>query len=202
MALNDKGIYFVDKNTPYDYEAQYYLNFQIYSALQSLEFLYSKPDTSMWKNKYQYYHYYTDHLMFSVGQIANRFIITSKDKGLKRDLKKSNRQNFRFSENKYPILSKKGARNTIEHIDERNQNTIRENQGVGGFCLIDTDTDPELVKRLQTKRATQPYTLDLINKELLIRNKNDDLVISLEDLKAELTTLQKSVDALFAIIVR
>ena len=99
-------------------------------------------------------------------------------------------------------MSKKGARNTIEHIDERNQNTIRENQGVGGFCLIDTDTDPELVKRLQTKRATQPYTLDLINKELLIHNRKDDLIIRLDALREELLSLQKSVNSLFAVVIQ
>lgn len=202
MPRTKDGIYLVDNNTPYDYEAQYYLEFHITSALQSLAFIESLPETTIWKNKYYYYHYYTDHLLFSVGQIANRFIISPKDKGIKHDRKLANQNNFQFSETNYPILSNKGARNAIEHIDERDIQTINENQGVGGFCLIDTDTDSELINQLLTKKATQPYTLDLINKELLIRNKKDDLVISLDALKSELTALLQSVKSLFAIVIK
>lgn len=201
MALIPGGIYCVDENTPYDYEANYYLDFQIFSALKSLDYLNSKCEESEWKNKCQYYHYYTDHLLYSIGQISNRFIIGKFDNSFTQNRKNANRRNFEFDEDKYPIISDKSARNMVEHIDERNQDIIKNRNGVGGFCLIDVDTNSELVDKLKNKKATQPYTLDLINKELLIRNKEDDLVISFDALRTELATLQKSVQALFAIVI-
>lgn len=201
MALIPGGIYCVDENTPYDYEANYYLDFQIFSALKSLDYLNSKCEESEWKNKCQYYHYYTDHLLYSIGQISNRFIIGKFDNSFTQNRKNANRRNFEFDEDKYPIISDKSARNMVEHIDERNQDIIKNHNGVGGFCLIDVDTNSELVDKLKNKKATQPYTLDLINKELLIRNKEDDLVISLDALRTELATLQKSVQALFAFVI-
>lgn len=201
MALIPGGIYCVDENTPYDYEANYYLDFQIFSALKSLDYLNSKCEESEWNNKCQYYHYYTDHLLYSIGQISNRFIIGKFDNSFTQNRKNANRRNFEFDEDKYPIISDKSARNMVEHIDERNQDIIKNRNGVGGFCLIDVDTNSELVDKLKNKKATQPYTLDLINKELLIRNKEDDLVISLDALRTELATLQKSVQALFAIVI-
>ncbi len=104
-----------------------------------------------------------------------------------------NRGNYQFSEANYPILSDKHARNTIEHIDEHNQVIISKKHGVGGFNVIDSETDMNLIQELKSSRDTHIYTLDLVNKELLIHRKDIDITISLESLHDELLQLQKSV---------
>ena len=191
MSLHPNGAYVDDGSQAYEIESAYYLDFQIQSALTSMKLFYTSIDESVWNSKYQYYHYHSDHLLFSMGQIANRFI-GKKDEGRKR----TNRENFRFSENDYPLLSNKAPRNAIEHIDERNVEIIKKKQGVGGFNAIDKDTPSELADTLRTKRDINPYVLDLVSGELLIRDGNNDLTIRLEELEKELLSLQQSVKTL------
>lgn len=199
MSMLAPGVYSDDEGKPYEVESGYYLAFQITSALFSLENILSKTaqDYGLLKNKYQYCHYYCDHLIFSIGQIANRFDIKNSDTGLILERKNTNIRNFDFSKTKYPILSDKKIRNTIEHIDEHNQQIIKKHGGVGGFNLIDVDTDTEIVTALTTNRREHPYTLDLIKKELLIMRNDKELTLSLDALYRELIDLQKSAKSLF-----
>ena len=193
MPLISKGVYVFDDDREFERESVYYLSFQIVSALISLDYLNNYRDDPVWENKYTYYHYYTDHLLFSVGMIAKRFIITDKDSDIDLERKKANRQNYQFTEDKYPILSDRRARNTIEHMDEYNHKTITQKQGVGGFNVIDNTTPPELLDALYNRKDVHPYTLDLINRELLIRRNTIDLVIKLDSLKDELKSLHENV---------
>lgn len=144
-------------------------------------------------SKYQYYHFYADHLLYSLGQIGNRFIATDKDRGLNLERKNANCINFEFTQEKYPILSDKSGRNTIEHIDEHNQSIIKNEKGVGGFNLIDFDTDNSLIDVFTTRRKTHPYTLDLINQKIMIMRKGNEIDIGLYDLKQELLNLYDKV---------
>lgn len=193
MPLISKGVYVFDDDREFERESAYYLSFQIVSALISLDYLNNYRDDLVWKSKYTYYHYYTDHLLFSVGMITNRFVITDKDKGLNLARKEANRQNYKFTEDKYPILSDKRARNVIEHIDEYNQRIIKQKNGVGGFNVIDENASPELLNALHNRKDVHPYTIDLINQELLIRRNTTDLVIKLDSLKDELKSLHENV---------
>lgn len=193
MPLIQPGIYIYGNDKSFEVESAYYLNFQILSALFSMNCLFSENNDKKWTNKYQYYHFYSDHLLYSVGQIANRFVITGKDKDIKLERKLINRTNYRFDESSYPILSDKRSRNMIEHIDEYNQKIILEKRGVGGFNLIDNYTDLSLITIIRSNRDTHPYTLDLLDQKLLIRWKTKNLDISLVDLKSELVKLQNSV---------
>lgn len=195
MPLVTKGVYAECDDKPYEAESAYYLNFQICSALFSIKQLFSECNETDWENRCQYFHYYSDHLLYSIGQIVNRFIISKKDKGLKLERKQQNRNNFCFSDEQFPLLSDKRARNMVEHIDEYNQNIIQEKRGVGGFNLIDNQTDLELIETLRTKRGSHPYTLNLLEKKLLIRWKEDYLDICVDSLEAELISLQKNVKA-------
>lgn len=193
MPLIEKGLYIDCGDKAYEAETTYYLNFHIISAIASKERLVKFEDQFSWENKCQYYHYYCDHLLFSIGQISNRFIVGKKDKPLVCARKKQNRINYHFSEKDYPILSNKNARNTIEHIDEYNQHIIANYRGVGGFNMISEDTDLKLIQDLRGNRSIYPYTLDLINNELLINRKDEDVSIALDSLHSELLQLQKSV---------
>lgn len=198
MPLIARGVYADTGEKSYEVEVVYYLKFYIESALISIKKLRSMEtdDNSLFGDKYQHYHYYTDHIMFSVGQISSRFIFAKKDsKGL-RNRKKANRTNFEFNKEQYPILSDKNGRNTIVHIDEYNQKTINKLKGVGGFNLIDSETDAELVEFLKTNRRTHPYTLDLIGERILIFRKGAEIDISIIDLERELNLLKKSVEEL------
>ncbi len=194
MPIMMSGIYFETDDKPYEAESGYYIDFQIISALFSLENIMHKfPENHViFKNKYQYYHYYCDHLIFSLGQIANRFIIKAEENGLALERKNANIMNFGFNKDKYPILSNKQIRNTIEHIDEHNQKVIGKYHGVGGFNLIDSDTDVEVVNALTANRKYHPYTLDLINKTLMIMRNDNELSLDLEELRNELFALQKA----------
>ena len=187
--------YSFDDETPYEAEAVYYLNFQITSALSSLDHLSTLcNDGFVWENKYEYYHYYSDHLMFSIGQIANRFVPSGKDNQEKKERKKRNRNSFQFTQEQFPILSDKRARNVIEHIDERDTLVIQKHNGVGGFNVIDDDVEDELATFLLNNKETHIYTLDLESEELLIRDKDEDLVVNFEKLRAELLSLQENVN--------
>lgn len=193
MPLVANGIYAHGPDRPYEAESAYYLNYQIISALASLDYLNKAPDEGIWENRCQYFHFYTDHLMFSVGQIANRFVITNRDDQLTEERKKQNRQNFQFTDDEYPILSNKLPRNTIEHIDEHDQAIIQTYRGVGGFNLIDDQTKPDLIVFFRNNTHTHPYTLDLLQRKLFIRRGENDLVIDLDALKNELLSLQGKV---------
>lgn len=193
MPLLTNGVYIGCDDRGYEVETSYYLNFQIISALASLAKIDSFNDNYGWENPCQYYHYYTDHLLFSIGQIANRFQVNKRDSEKEKERKNLNRGNYQFSEDRYPLLSDKKARNVVEHIDEYNLKIIENNRGVGGFNLIDASTDTALVDTLRTNRHTHPYTLDLLSHELFIRRNNEDLTISLEKLKSELLSLKESV---------
>jgi len=199
LPLLQNGVYIGNDESPYEAESAYYLNFHILSALVSIEHLSCFEPSELWENKCQYYHYYTDHLLFCIGQIANRFVIGNSN-GLRLERKTKNRDNYRFTDEKYPILSNKDARNVIEHIDERNQQIIMSRNGVGGFNLIDAETPSELVTTLREKTDLHPYTLDLIKNELLIRSKDSDLVINIDDLKSELGSLHNDVKYFRSII--
>lgn len=198
MSMLAPGVYSDDEDKSYEVESGYYLAFQITSALFSLENILNRTvqNYGLLKNKYQYYHYYCDHLIFSIGQIANRFDVKDDDTRLILERKNANIRNFDFSKDKYPILSNKQIRNTIEHIDEHNQRIIKKYRGVGGFNLIDVDTDPEIVTELTTNRREHPYTLDLTKKELLIMRNDKELKLSFDALYRELIDLQKSVKSL------
>lgn len=193
MPLLANGVYAECDDKPFEAESAYYLNFQINSALFSIKQLSLGCNEADWENRCQYYHYYSDHLLYSVGQIANRFVILEKDKGLILERKQMNRNNFRFTDEAFPILSDKRARNMVEHIDEYNQKIIQEKRGVGGFNLIDNQTDMKLIATLRSKRDSHPYTWDLLEKKLLVRWKEVFLDISIDALEKELLILKENV---------
>lgn len=188
-------VYIKNSETPYEAESCHYLDFQITSALFSIECLFSKPiEHPLFRNKYQYYHYYTDHLIYTLGQISSRFVITPKDKGLFLERKQANIQNFGFSDDVFPILSDRDVRNTIEHIDEHNQSIIKDKKGVGGFNMIDPETSEESIEFFRNNRLTHPYTLDLLTHEILVVRKGKNVEINLDELKEELLQLKRKVD--------
>ena len=96
--------------------------------------------------------------MFSIGQITNRFQVNNRDSEKEKERKTLNRGNYQFSEDRFPLLSDKKARNVVEHIDEYNLNIIESNRGVGGFNLIDASTESTLVQTLRTNRHTHPVS--------------------------------------------
>ncbi|MDY5948889.1 MAG: hypothetical protein SPJ42_06590 [Oscillospiraceae bacterium] len=194
MPFINSGIY-IDtsvKEKSYEIETSYYLEFQIKSALISIDKLRCFSENSF-DNKYQYYHFYTDHLLYSLGQIANRFIVNDKDNGVVLERKKANCRDFEFNAEKYPNLSDKTGRNTIEHIDEHNQKIIEKRKGVGGFNLIDNETETDLINVFKSQRQFHPYTLDLIAFEILIFRNEKEIDISILELEKELKCLYNRV---------
>ena len=107
MPLIANGVYAECDDKSYEIETTYYLDFQIASALFSIQQLFSATDISVWRNKCQHYHYYSDHLLYSIGQITDRFVVTDKDRGLKLERKEMNCKNYQFLEGDYPLLSDK-----------------------------------------------------------------------------------------------
>ncbi len=179
-------------------ETNYYLHFHLVSALISLDYIYNckYSDSDMFESKEQYYHYYTDHLLYSLGQIAERFRENSNPTSTNDYFvrRAANRNNYGFDKNTYPILSNKVFRNTIEHIDEHNIEVIKKHRGVGGFNIIDENTSKELINTLRNRRYTHPYTLDLLLKQLYIERYETPLTMQLDGLKKELHELKKKVD--------
>jgi len=188
-------------NTPdeaYETETSYYLHFQLVSALVSLDHIYKckYAENDLFESKAQYYHFYVDHLLYSLGQIAERFR-ENPDPHKTNDYfvrRAANRNNYGFDKSNYPILSSKAFRNTIEHIDEHNIEVIKKHDAVGGFNIIDENTSKELIDTLQNKRDTHTYTLDLLLKQLYIERNGTSLTMKLDDLKQEILDLKKKVD--------
>ena len=175
--------YITNDDEAYELEANYYLHFQLVSASISLDHIYycKYTDKDLFESKEQYYHYYTDHLLYSLGQIAERFREnnnpnTSNDYFVRRS---ANRNNYRFDNLSYPILSNKVFRNTIEHIDEHNIEVIKKHKGVGGFNIIDDSTPESLVNTLRNKRDIHTYTLDLLLKQLYIERDETSLTMEI-----------------------
>ena len=182
-----------------DLEASYYLHFYLVSALVSLKHIYDFRyyDTNMFENKCQYYHYYVDHLLYSIGQISERFRVKNNPSNKEKDYyvrRSANRINYGFDDVSYPILSDKSFRNTIEHIDEHNINIINKHDAVGGFNVIEEGISEDLKELLLKKRNIHPYILDLILKRLYIERNGNSLTLNLEDLEQELIQLKKRVD--------
>lgn len=177
-------------NTPndaYEAETSYYLHFQLVSALISLDHIYNckYSDSDLFESKAQYYHYYTDHLLYSLGQIAERFRESNNPNSTNDYFvrRSANRINYGFDKNNYPILSNKAFRNTIEHIDEHNIEVIKKHDAVGGFNTIDENTPEERKDTLRNKRNNHTYTLDLLLKRLYIEREDTPLTMNLDDLK-------------------
>lgn len=121
MPLMTSGVYIGSDDRGYEAETSYYLNFQIISALALLAKIDSFNDSYGWENPCQYYHYYTDHLLFSIGQITNRFQVNNRDSEKEKERKTLNRGNYQFSEDRFPLLSDKKARNVVEHTVAQTQ---------------------------------------------------------------------------------
>ncbi len=91
-------------------------------------------------------------------------------------------------------------RNIIEHLDERNVKTMMESRGVGGFNVIFSDSDSDMVDAVTSHREFYPYNLDLVNKKMLFYNiqaKADDVKefdIDILKLQSELRMLQQYVN--------
>lgn len=200
MPMMGQGIYADTGDKPSEFESCYYLNFQITSALYSLACIdnYKFARLDIFESEAQYLHYYTDHLLYSIGQISSRFVESKNDKQNERV--RLNRSNFQFSSEDYPILSNKKYRNTIEHIDEYNQYVIEHFRGVGGFNFIDVDSDEQMVHTVLQNKKSHIYTLDLTSRKINIQRKEKELILNLDELKAELTRLRNSVNSFYSII--
>ena len=190
-----KGVYFLQDKTEVAYEAEsiYYIDFYILSALYAIEKL-RKYDgaTNSTLSKFQYYHFYTDHVLFALGQISNRFVESEKNSELLKERKRRNCMNYGFSDDTFPLLSNKRARNVLEHIDEYDVETISEKGGVGGFNLIDENTEEEVLLALSDMRTMHLYTLNLVEGEIWIYDPkhNGNINLKLEELVEELNALR------------
>ena len=197
MPMMEQGIYTDTGDKPSEFESCYYLNFQITSALYSLACIdnYKSARLDIFESESQYLHYYTDHLLYSIGQISSRFAESKNDQQNERV--KLNRSNFQFSSKDYPILSNKKYRNTIEHIDEYNQYVIERFHGVGGFNFIDVSVDPQMMYHVLQNKQSHIYTLDLIDRKIYIQRKEKELILNVDELKTELTRLRNSVNSFY-----
>lgn len=206
MPLDELGVYIYDDNRNYEIEATYHLLYFVTSAIIVLDFIKNPEEKVMKKfeNSARYYRYHIDHLFYYLGQINERFIMKCsknlKMKNTKQEHIKLNRLNYRFEDTKYPILSQKVPRNLIEHLDERNLQTIKEYGGVGGFNVIGANSDPEMVKAIKEKRKYYPYTLDLVDQKVMFYNAQSQdkehiqFEVDLNSLQTELESLKCSVD--------
>lgn len=198
VPFYDAGVYFtVPDLIPYERDAYYYVVFHIASARASLSHLTSDKfnQQNEFESIIEYYHYHCDHLLFSMGQISSRFIENNKDKNdasIMKEIKKANRSNFEFNKKNYPILSNRLGRNIIEHIDAKNAVAIDRHKGVGGFNVIMEGVEPEIIE-LRKRRETHIYTLDLLEKKILLYDtqKQSPCDISLDKLNDELENLSK-----------
>ena len=206
MPLAVNGVFLKNADYTYEVEATYQLKYLIRSSLIALEQINSPKDFIIdeFPNSIQYYRFYLDHIFYLLGQINDRFIEKwTKDDEL-REIKHEhillNRENYRFTEDEFIIISKKSPRNLIEHLDERNLSIIKDKHIVGGFNVIFTDSDRGLIESVKQNREYYPYILDLIEKKVYFYDSQakgsgaSTFDIDLEQLKAELLKLEQRVN--------
>lgn len=106
MTMLHKGVYVDTGEKEFEVETCYHLLFQIHSirvCINRLKADRKNANLPEWRNECEYYHFYCDHLLFSLGQISNRFVINS-NKGKVKERIETNRKNFSFNETDYPRL--------------------------------------------------------------------------------------------------
>jgi len=195
MPLLIEGVYVDTLEKGYEAESCYYLLFQIKSVYMCINKLTEKPqkfDCEMWDNDCEFYHFYCDHLLFSLGQISNRFVYSGKEKTYKARIK-DNCNNFRFSEDLFPIISNKQIRNTVEHIDEYDIDTIGGYKGVGGFNVIFDNMEAKIREAIIDTKQLHPYYFDVRSREIVVHRASKRLVVNLEQLSEELSRLRDNV---------
>ena len=208
MPLVTKGFYIDSgEERPYEVETTYQLKYYISSALISIDYILEPVEEIMgrFENKVQYYRYYVDNLFFFLGLINDRFFCKPNNRDTDLQERKEerialNRRNYQFIEHDFDILSNKMPRNIIEHLDKRNVKTMMESRRVGGFNVIFSDSDSDMVDAVTSHREFYPYNLDLVNKKMLFYNiqaKADDVKefdIDILKLQSELRMLQQYVN--------
>lgn len=207
MPMLREGMYLRTEDYTYEVEATYQLGYYILSALVSIDCILEPIDNMLIKfqNEVQYYRYYVDSLFYYLGLINDRFRYKESkgDNDFKQEKSNKvalNRNNYKFTESAFSILSNKRPRNIIEHLDERNVKTILENSGVGGFNVLFEDSDLEMVNSIKENRNLYPCVLDLPNHRMLFYDtqaKPNDVAqfeISILELQDELNRLRKNVN--------
>lgn len=203
MYDKETGMYFeTTEDWAYELESTYYINFHTDSALYALRHIldYANEKVIIFDSACEYYHFYCDHLIFSIGQISNRFKITGREYESIRKQKELNIRNFDFNAKDYPELSKKQIRNTIEHIDEYDNKIILESSCVGGFNVIDDSSNEKLKQDLKGNRKNHPYTLNLVEKKLWVTRNDDELTLDLIRLRQELNRVHDKAQNLWHFI--
>ena len=188
MPLVTKGFYIDSgEERPYEVETTYQLKYYISSALISIDYILEPVEEIM-------------------GRFENdRFFCKPNNRDTDLQERKEerialNRRNYQFIEHDFDILSNKMPRNIIEHLDERNVKTMMESRGVGGFNVIFSDSDSDMVDAVTSHREFYPYNLDLVNKKMLFYNiqaEADDVKefdIDILKLQSELRMLQQYVN--------
>ena len=199
MAMLCKGVYADTGEKAFEAETCYYLLFQIHSICICIAHLKSERkciDFSEWENECGYYHFYCDHLLFSLGQISNRLVITDKTKERYKKRIKENRRNLNFDDELYPIISEKNTRNTVEHIDEYDIDEVLQAGGVGGFNVIFDDLEDSIKDRIRMSKDEHPYYFDTIEQKIVIHRHGEMLTIKLEELSDELSGLKGAINSL------
>lgn len=179
---------------PYEFEATYYLKYNIEKALIALKNIFKTDiDFSEYSNYCVYYHIQIDSLMQACGQIHDRFL------GNDEARKEINCINYDFNKEIYPLLSSKVCRNFIEHINQRNYNLINEYGKVGGFNTINKDT-----KIIKEKLTLLPHNncLDLENYLYYYydNTQKQNGFVDLKALKVELEKLSERNKKIFRYI--
>lgn len=191
--LQDGGFAINREDSPYEAEICYYLAYHVKSALVSIErLLDGEADYSDFENEAQYRHYYTDHLIFSLGQISNRFWKKNNQSQAYKARVDANIALFDFHDTVYPVLCTdlvRSIRNTIEHLEEYNITTIQANRGVGGFNTISKESDSAHLAAVQGRDDVHIYTLDLIKHYLYVKRGNRKLYLDIDSLKQDLNKL-------------
>lgn len=183
MSIILRSIVCDDESISKKIELSYYIDFYIKSSYVSIDNLRRDLDTDLFgfDNKAQFYHYYLDHLLYSMGQISIRL----------KDINNIDVFNdLMVSEEDYPILINKQYRNTIEHINEYNLYAIDHYGAAGGFNYIDKDVDQSLVESIMKNKQTYTYTFDRINMRVLIYRNNNELSFDIDNLIIELNHLE------------
>ncbi|SKA68937.1 hypothetical protein SAMN02745111_01690 [Eubacterium uniforme] len=199
MGFLMPGIY-CNGNEQYDFELLYYMKYYLNSIEVALFYMFDikimkeTMNLGIFENDAAYYHFYTDHLLYCMGQIAMRFVEgNEKQNEVKRRIE-INKRALGVNEDKYPILCDKRYRNSIEHIFNRNIDIIVENGQVGGFNFINNQTEYDIRKNLYEEKNKYVCILDITNKMIQLNNKGNWLELDIDKLQKEVKELKKNVD--------
>ena len=192
-----------DNEGKYRFESTYYIRYNARRALYAL----GKLEEQVGEDSPDVFicHVYLDLLLDASGMVRKRFITEGNLSDERYQQYTNNRKEYEFSDDTFPVLAAiHKMRDSMEHIDERDDRLIEGDSFYGTFNVVHADMDQEMVDGLMDTSKSQNNLLDIdgMTYTTFVR-KGGKLVrdsTSRIELKAELTRILERAERIWSYV--